>query len=235
MRYFGKACILLLFWLVSIKPVHSAVYIFDDVAALKEPIQLMVLTKGRLFPAGGKLIDVYLDGDHLGRIMSGGDGYGFIKYIPQNVGMHKVRVVSEGSEDAGMVLVPGQKLKTLCVEVETGLGRSFFGPKSKVGMAAVLMELRQRYTLIYLSRFFGPINARKTLHKAGCPRAVTIRWLGAETFDELRRKGLRLDAVIASAEVLSEAVDYVENRFAFEETEDGTMVENWEALARALK
>lgn len=237
MKRFKKTClpVLLFFWVVSITPVNAAVYIFDDVAALEMPVQLMVLTKGKLFPSGGKLVDIYLDGRHLGRIMSGGDGYGYMKFIPRSAGTHEVRVVCEGSEDTGMILVAKQQMIVLCIEMETGLGRSFWDSKSKAGMAGVLTELSRHYTLIYLSRFIGPINARKVLNKTGCPRGVTLRWRGVETFEVLQQKGLHLYAVIASAKLLADAAEYAENRFTFEESEDGTTVENWQDLAQKLK
>lgn len=227
--------ILVSLFLISTTSGYGAVYVFDMVASREKPIQLMVLTKGKLFASGGKLIDVYLDDLHLGRILSGGDGYGYIKYIPRNTGFKTVRAVSGGYENTGLVLVAEPKSKTLCVEVETALSRTFLTLKAKTDMAAALKDLSREYTLVYLSRFVGPINARKLMNKSGCPRAVTLRWRGTESLDELKQKGLWLHAVIASAEFLSDTVDYFECRFAFEETEDGTYVENWEAFVRELK
>lgn len=236
MKWFKTTClpVLILSWLVATIPAHSAVYVFDDVAALETPIRLMVLTKGRLFPVGGKLVDMYLNDCHLGRIMSGGDGYGFLKYVPRSVGVHQVRAVSEGSEHTGMLLVVGQQRKVLCVEIEAGLSRFVLDAGGKTDMADALNELDRQYTILYLSRFVGTINARHVLHKAGCPRGVTLRWQGTETFQDLKGKGLRINALLASAEIVSQAAGYVDNRFSFEEAEDLTVVQNWQDFVDRL-
>lgn len=234
----AKISYALIFVLILFLPTTSgygAVYVFDAVASREQPIQLTFLTKGKLFPSGGKLIDVYLDDLHLGRILSGGDGYGYIKYTPQNTGVKTVRAISEGSENTGLLLVAEPDSKTLCVEVEAALSRTFLTLKSKTDMAAALKDLSRVYTLVYLVRYLGPINARKLLDKSNCPRAVTLRWRGTESLEELKQKGVWLHAVIASAEFLSDNADHFESRFSFEETEDGTYVENWEAFVRKLK
>ena len=61
---------------------RSEVVVFDRVTTVKTPIRIKVLTKSRFFAAGGRLADIYLDGNHLKRILTGGDGFGYLKYTP---------------------------------------------------------------------------------------------------------------------------------------------------------
>jgi len=53
------------------------VVISDQVTTLGTPVRLVVLTKGKLFPQGGQLVDIYIDNEKLKQILTGGDGYGF--------------------------------------------------------------------------------------------------------------------------------------------------------------
>ncbi|MEJ2286133.1 MAG: hypothetical protein P8X85_21355, partial [Desulfobacterales bacterium] len=67
--------------LVSVCPADVAV--LDGVTTVNTPIRITVMTRSRFFAAGGRLVDLYLDGEHLKRILTGGDGYGYLKITPR--------------------------------------------------------------------------------------------------------------------------------------------------------
>jgi len=43
---------------------------------------------------GGRLVDVFLEQERLGRVMTGGDGYGYLRLVPGCAGLMKISVRS---------------------------------------------------------------------------------------------------------------------------------------------
>ena len=54
-------------------------------------------------------------------------------------------------------------------------------------------------------------------------------------FEDLKKRYISLYAIVGSAALISEASGYVDKRFAFEETEDGTYVEDWQEILKRLE
>ena len=69
---------------------HSKVVVFDRVTTVQKPVDIRVLTKDGFFAAGGQMVDIYLDNILLKKIMSGGDGYGYLKYTPREAGLKAI-------------------------------------------------------------------------------------------------------------------------------------------------
>ena len=71
-----------LFILIIVSVSHSKVVVFDQVTTVQTPIKIRVLTREGFFSAGGRMVDIYLDNNLLKKILTGGDGYGYLKYTP---------------------------------------------------------------------------------------------------------------------------------------------------------
>jgi hypothetical protein len=99
----------------------SAVIVFDRVTTVGTPVYLKVLTKGKIFADGGRLVEFYLDDKRFGKNLTGGDGYGYRKYVPRRAGMIKVRATSRGESDSGLLLVMKKSEKAVLIEIESGL------------------------------------------------------------------------------------------------------------------
>ena len=199
------------------------------------PVYLKVHTKGMLFSQGGRLVDVYIDQKHAGKTLSGGDGYGFLKYTPRTTGMKTIAVRSDADEDTGNLLVLDKKEKVVLVEIEAFLRMSLFSLKTLTDSKKALNTLSRRYKIIYLTRLIGNVLSKKILAKGDYPSSAILSWRGVETLDELHQKGVFLYAVIASLNLLSESSEHIEKRFTFEETEDETYVDDWEDLLKRLE
>ena len=85
------------FFFIIVAPASANVIVFDRIATVGTPVRLVFKTKGILFAQGGKLVDIYLENKKLGRIMTGGDGYGFFKYTFRNPGCKQLSAVSNGN------------------------------------------------------------------------------------------------------------------------------------------
>ena len=214
---------------------RSEVVVFDDVTTVQTPIRIKVLTKGKFFAQGGRLVDIYLDEVHLKRIMTGGDGYGFLKYTPGKAGFQSIRARSEGKSASGLHLVTTQDDKTLIIDVEGAFRNAIFSEEIRENSQEVVKALSKEYKIIYISRFVGKGVSRRWLIKEDFPKSVILAWQGAATFKRIKNRGVQLEAVIGSAAVISAAKKHIENRYTFEENKDGKVVKDWKEILQLLQ
>jgi len=214
---------------------RGEVAVLDRVTTVNTPIRITVLTKSRFFSAGGRRVDVYLDDKHLKRILTGGDGYGYLKYTPRSPGYQKIIARSNSDSAEGLLLVMTKKDRAIVIEVEEGFKTAVFSDEIKQNSLKVVKTLSKKYKIIYLSRYFGKSITGTWLEKQSFPKSVILDWQGSSTLTTLKKKGIQLDAIIGSAAVISEAAKHIENRFAFEKTKDGTTVKDWDEILELLK
>jgi len=221
---------------LSFAPISTAdVVVIDSVTTVKTPVRITVLTKGRFFAAGGRRVDVALDDKHLKQILTGGDGYGYLKYTPRSTGYKKIKASSNADSAEGLLLVVTKKDRALVIEVEEGFKTAVFSDEIKQSSLKVVKTLSKNYKIIYLSRFAGKSITGAWLEKQGFPRSVILGWRGANTLMELKKKGVQLYAIIGSPPIVTAAVDEIENRFTFGKSKDGTTVKDWDEIAELLK
>ena len=211
------------------------VVVLDRVTTLKTPVRIAVLTKGRFFAAGGRLVDIYLDDKHLKRILTGGDGYGYLKYTPQSTGLKQIKARSNGDSAKGLLLVVAKKDRVIAIVVEDGFKTAVFSDEIRKNSSKVVKTLSKTYKIIYLSRLAGKSVTAPWLEEQGFPRSAILRWQGSNTLKGLKKRGVQMDAIIGSPAVISAAADMVEKRYTFEKTKDGTTVKDWDEIGKLLQ
>ncbi len=221
--------------LTAVPVCHAEVVVLDRVTTVKTPIRITVLTKGRFFAVGGRLVDIYLDDEHLKRILTGGDGYGYLKYTPLSPGYKKIKARSNSDSATGLLLVMTKNDRAIIIEVEEGFKGAVFSEEVKQSSLKAIKTLSKNYKIIYLSRYAGKSITGTWLEKQSFPESVILSWRGPETLTALKKKGIQLDAIIGSAAVISAAARDIENRFAFEKTKDGTTVKDWDEILEHLQ
>jgi len=212
---------------------HAGVVFFDSVTTAHTPVYLKVLTKGILFPTGGRLVDIYSEGRKIGRILSGGDGYGFMKIIPEAAGLKTVEARMDGDSDSAHMLVMKKTDRAILFDIEV-LSRTLFSKTVRSDTSNALNTLNKKFKLIYLTRLLGPDLAKKIIAKAELPVSAVLPWQGPDLFEDLKSRQITLTAIIGSADIVSEAAGEVPYRFTFEETEDETYVKDWQDIIKQL-
>lgn len=213
----------------------AEVAVLDRVTTVNTPIRITVLTKSRFFSAGGRRVDVYLDDKHLKRILTGGDGYGYLKYTPRSTGYQKIKARSNSDSAEGLLLVMTKKDRAIVIEVEEGFKTAVFSEEIKQSSLKVVKTLSKKYKIIYLSRYLGKSITGTWLEKQSFPKSVILDWQGSNTLTALKKKGIQLHAIIGSTAVISEAAKNIENRFTFEKTKDGTTIKDWDEILEHLQ
>lgn len=207
----------------------------DLVTTVNTPTRITVLTKGRFFSEGGRLVDLYLEDEHLQRIMTGGDGYGYYKFTPRSPGYRKIIARSNSGSAKGLLLVMTQNDRAIAIEVEHGFKNAVFSEEITQKSLKAIKKLSQEFKIIYLSRYIGKSISATWLANQGYPESVILRWRGASTLKAMKKKGIQIEAIIGSPAVMSEASRLIDNRFCFEKTRDGTMVKDWDEILKHLE
>jgi hypothetical protein len=213
---------------------HANVVFFDSVTTIHTPVYLKVLTKGILFPDGGRLVDIYSEDQKLGRILSGGDGYGFMKLTPEDAGFKTFEARMDGHSDSGHLLVMEKTDRAILFEIEV-LSRTFLSNIASGDTQKALNILSKKFKLIYLARFLGPSIAKKIITINNFPASAVLPWRGPDLLEDLKSRQINLTAIIGSVDIVAEAAGEVQYRFAFEETEDGTFAEDWQDIIKQLR
>ena len=223
------------FWLCFASWGLGKVVVFDGACTEKTPIYLKVLTKGRLFAQGGKLVDVFVNDKKVKQILTGGDGYGYLKYTPLQTGLARIEARSEGDSDSGVILVVTRSDRVILIDVQNGIKESQFSESARAGSRKTIETLSQKYKIIYLDTFFGSSVSRDWLQDEDFIESATLKWQGIGMLKSLKAKGINLFAVIGSAELLSQSKKYIEHRYSFEETRDGETIKNWKEILELLE
>jgi hypothetical protein len=215
---------------------RSEVVVFDRVTTVQTAIRLIVLTKGFLFAEGGQLVDIFLDDSHLKKILTGGDGYGYLKYTPQDAGLKEIRARSDTGSATGLLLVMGKNEKAIIIDIESAFKDAVFSDEIREKSQQAVNSLSKNYKIIYLSRYVGKGVGRSWLKKENFPESVILRWQGPETFTALEERGVQVQAVIGSEDVMSAAkTQHIENRYTFEESTKGKTVKDWDEILKLLQ
>jgi len=210
------------------------VVIFDDATTVLTPIRIKVLTKGRFFARGGRLVDIYLNGKHLKTILTGGDGYGYIKYTPRTAGLNSIEARSNADSASGLHLVTNKNDKAIIIDIEGVFKDAVFSEEIRENSMEALNSLSEKYKIIYISRYVGKDISSSWLEKQNFPKSVILRWQGINTLKLLKKRGVRMNAVIGSATVMAAAKKYIEQRYTFEKSTDGMMVKGWDEILELL-
>jgi len=231
---FTKYLLPILFLFIVVPVSHSKVVVFDRVTTVQTPLTISVQTRDGFFSAGGRMVDIYLDDNLLKKILTGGDGYGYLKYTPPGPGLKKITARSNTDSASGLILVMNEKEKAIIIEAEGAFKDAVLSDEIRESSRKALNSLSEKYKLIYLSRFLGKNLIGSWLEKQNFPKSVILLWRGPKTVENLKKNSVQLHAIIGSAVMISAVTEQIENRFSFEKTKDGKKVKDWDEILKLL-
>ncbi len=229
-----KHLLSILFILIIVPQSHSKVVVFDLVTTVRTPVNISVLTRDGFFSAGGRMVDIYLDNNLLKRILTGGDGYGYLKYTPREPGFKKITARSNTDNASGLILVMGENEKAIIIEIEGAFRNTLFSDEIRESSRKAVNSLSDNFKIIYLSRFLGKGITGNWLEKQNFPKSVILRWRGLKTLENLEDNKVQLHSIIGSSAVISTAIGRIGKRFSFEKTKAGKTVKDWDEILKLL-
>jgi hypothetical protein len=225
----------ILFILFSVPESQGKVVVFDRVTVVQKPTTIKVQTREGFFSAGGRMVDIYLENNLLKKILTGGDGYGYLKHTPRQPGLKKITAQSNTDSTTGLILVMDEKEKAITIEIEGAFKDTVFSDEIRASSLKAVTALSENYKIIYLSRFLGKGITGSWLEKQNFPKSVILHWHGPKTLENLIKNSVHIHAIVGSAEVVSAAPDRIEKRFSFEKTKNGKTVKNWDEILTLLQ
>lgn len=207
--------------------------VFDGVSTLGTPVTLSVRTSKFFMADGGRRVEIFLDGERRGWILTGADGYGFLRLEPQRPGMMMVTAAFGDSKAEGKLLVMEKAEQAVMIELEAAFMDLHLRSRDDDDCRRTLEAIGRRYRLIYTYRLMGIGFSRNRLDAAGWPASVVLPWRGQATLESLQERGIQIHAVIGSAEVVA-AGRHVEKRFSFEKSKDAQIVTEWSEIMKDL-
>jgi len=225
---------ILTFLIAGKSTVEAEVIVYDAVTPSGAAVTLKAVTKGSFFPEGGKVVEFFADGKKIGRTLSGGDGYAFLKYTPPLPGIKVLKASSDGESDEGTILATKKQERVVIIGLESSL---FTYPLSFEPLPEgkeAMQQLKTRFKVIYVSTTVGAKRAREWLRAEDFPVFPVLNWNGSDMLAELQEQKIEIYAVVGSPDMLSSAKQ-IKRKFSFEETEDATVVKDWNDLVKRLK
>ena len=138
----------------------AGITVFDNVTTKGKPVKLSASTKGRIFQEGGKLVEFYLNGKHIGTTLSGGDGIAFLKYTSLSPGIKHLKVKKGIDKDEGILLVIKKGERIILIEIESTLFEFPFIPNPVGESRETLTVLTEKFKLIYVTSLIGAKKSR---------------------------------------------------------------------------
>jgi hypothetical protein len=208
----------------------------DDMLALKgEETMLSAQTRGRFFSEGGRLVEFFVNGESLGKSLSGGDGFAYKQFTPIKTGLFQISVTSGDDDNTGLLLSLKKGDKIIFIDVEGSLFEGLLSQKPKGGSQEVIKGLSKKFPVVFLQTGLLGTNVLKSwLKESGFVDLPVLAWGEGDLFDEINKKGLKIKAIIGRHPVIESAQEYKPQSFSFEEVEDAVTVKNWEEIGERL-
>ncbi len=238
MRKILKLKLFFLFFIIaSFQAVaFASVLVYDDITLAGEEITIKAKTTGRFFPIGGQIVEFFLEGKSLGKVLSGGDGFAFKLFTPGKYGLLEIVAKYGDDEDRGIIMSLRKGSQVVCIDVEGSLLSSPFSREPFEKSNESINNIMKKYPVIYLNTsFFGTKSVKELLKENKFPESVVLPWQTGNIFDDLNRKGIKVKAVIGSQQVIESADDLKPLAFSFEEFEGAENVKDWEEIEKRLK
>jgi len=213
----------------------GSVIVFDTVTTAGNTVYLKVYTKKGFISQGGRRVSVHTDKTFLGTILTGGDGYGYLKYTPQGVGLKKIECKSGNYTGEGLLLVLEKTEKIILIEIEGTLIDSFLYYQIKKDASVAVNTLSKEFIIIYLSRLSRIFNIKEWLQTHEFPVSVILPQKGLNTLKYLHDKEVNIYAVIGSPALIKAAKDFSDHRLTFEKTKNGSFMKNWNDVLKFFK
>ncbi len=217
--------------------INAEIIVHDRIAIAGRPFMLEAETRKGFFKKGGELVEFFLDGESVGKNLSGGDGLAYKEIRPGTIGLLRISVASEKESGEGLLLVLRKGRGLIFIDVEGTLKDGQFSLNPKEGSKEAIEKIAKRFPVVYLQTgMFGVGMTGEWLKENGFMEAPLVPWGNGLIFEEIAGMGLKIKAVIGTSAVISSAEEFKPRTLTFEEDVEGAeTVEDWNEVAEKLK
>lgn len=233
-RIWSVLVLLILAGFIAAGRASAGASVFDQVTTPGRPFYLMLRTHRGPLALGGVTGDVWIDEQPVGVVLTGADGYGFLKYTATTTGVFSLRVRTAAGEAEGRLMVINASDRAILFEAETLLWQSLIRNRSAVSRR-IMRQMAEDFKLVYLCGLMGKATIRQLIEDQELPDRVILAGKDRKQFEKLSNRGILIFAVVGSAAFIDAARDFTPRRFSFEKAPQANHVAGWEDLLNRLK
>jgi hypothetical protein len=211
--------------------------IVDDVWGLKgHEVMLRAETRGKIFAKGGELVEFFVEGESIGKTLSGGDGVAYKPFVLVKLGLQEIRVKLGDEEGIGLLLSLKDGAGIVFVDVVGALLEGRFSMQPKEGSQQAIEEINKLFQVLFLQRgFFGVRTMKAWLEDKGFMALPVFPWRDGKLFERMAERGLKINAVVGSGPIIESAKKYQPLSFSFEPVEDAVWAGDWTEITSKMK
>ena len=215
---------------------HAEIIIPDIIAARGEKIMLQAETRGNLFRKGGELVEFFIDGESIGRTLSGGDGVAYKEYTPGKIGTMKITVKSAHEQGSGLLRSLKKGTGIVLIDFEGSMIEKGFSFKPKEGSKNAIEKISKRFPIVLLQTgMLSTTSIKKWMSENGFIDMPIVSWGQGVFLEEIHERGLKIKAIIGSQNIIEYVKEDKPRAFSFEEGETSEEVKDWMEIYEKMR
>jgi hypothetical protein len=212
----------------------GGVSLFDQLTTPGKPIYLTLRTHRGPLPLGGARGTLWIDERRIGEVLTGSDGYGYLKHTATATGTFELTArVADDVAQARLRVVDAND-PTILFEMEALLWQLLRNDRENTARR-VLKQVAADFELVYLCGLMGSKMARQFIRKHALPDRVILVGKDRNQMARLKKRGIRIFAVVGSAAFAGAARDFSARRLSFDKSPQARQVRNWDDLLTHLR
>lgn len=216
--------------------VHPEVFVYDDIVLNNEEIMLRAETKGVYFSKGGQVVEFFINGKSAGSALSGGDGVAFKPFKPRKSGINNILAKSKKDRGSGIIFSLNKGSSVILIDVEGSLLSASFSKEPIEKSRNAIKNIMKKHPVVYVhAGILGLRSIKEWLRKNKFPESAVVPWDMGSVFSELRKKNLKIKAVIGSQTFIESADEFKPKAFSFDEAGNAEKVKDWNEIERKLR
>lgn len=212
---------------------NGDVSVFDQVATPARPFYLKLRTHHGPLAMGGIRGTFWIDDRRVGPVLTGVDGYGFLKHTATRTGVFTLRAETAAGGAEARLLVVDTADRVVLFEAETLLWRALNRDRETNGHR-IMRQIAEDFEMIYICGLMGKTITRQLIKDKTLPDRVILEGKGQDQFAQLSNRGVHIFAVVGTSAFLKAAGNFSPRHFSFEKSSQARYVADWEDLLNQL-
>ncbi len=236
----GRSVSLLVFVLflsaacLTVTKANAGVSLYDQLATPAQPFFLKLRTHRGPLALGGVRGSFWINDQKIGIVLTGADGYGFLKYAAPTTGTFVLSARTEAGDADARLHIIAPSTPVVLIEAEALLWQRQVMDR-RLSAADAMTRVAADHELAYLCAPAGRPAIRALISSRGLPGALVLAGKDRNQFKRLDQRGVRIFAVVGSARFVASAQGFGQHYFSFEKSNQARHIKHWEDLIDHLQ
>jgi hypothetical protein len=208
---------------------HADIRVFNQVATPGKPFFLKLRTHRGLLAQGGMRAQFWVGERLVGEVLTGADGYGYLKYTATAPGTLVLTARTAASADKARLRVVSATDRAVLFDVEALLWRAAVRNEN-IAARRVMGRVAMDYELIYICGMMGPRMAGRLIKDRGFPDRIVLSGKDRDQLIRLAHRGVTIHAVAGGPDLVDAARGLVDRRLGFKKRPAALYVRDWDDL-----